>query len=79
MNGYLRLYDRDDDPPAAQPGLSEELPSGAATVRADHRGNVAAVEIDLHRLQQISPAAFTEQLTAAIQRLQDRVEHQRKE
>jgi hypothetical protein len=78
--GIMRLYDRDEEPPVAteQLDLCQELPSGAAMVRADRSGNIVAVEVDPRRLQQVSPAAFTAQLTAAIQQVQERAADQRR-
>jgi hypothetical protein len=76
----MRLYDRDEDPPAAteRHDLSQELPSGAATVRANRFEDIVEVEVDPRRLQQVSPAAFTAQLTAAIQRVQQRAADERR-
>ncbi len=78
--GIMRLYDRDEERPATteQQDLRQVLPSGAATVRADRSGNIVAVEVDPRRLQQVSPAAFTAQLTAAIQQVQDHAADQRR-
>lgn len=76
--GIMRLYDRDEEPPSAadQQDLRQELPSGAATVRADRGGGIVAVKVDPRRLQQVSPAVFTAQLTAAIQQVQERAADQ---
>jgi hypothetical protein len=76
----MRLYDRDEEPPAAteQLDLRQELPSGAATVRSDRSGDIVAVEVDPRRLQQVSPAVFTAQLMAAIQQVQERAADQRR-
>ena len=78
--GTMRLYDRDEEPPAAteEKDLRQVLPSGAATVRSDRSGNIVAVEVDPRRLQQVSPAVFTAQLTATIQQVQERAADQRR-
>jgi hypothetical protein len=78
--GVMRLYDRDEEPPAAteEQDLRQELPSGAATVRAHRGGDILAVEVDPRRLQQVSPAVFTAQLMAAIQQVQERAADQRR-
>lgn len=77
--GILRLWESDEEPPAdtEQPHFRQELPSGAATVRADSGGNIVAVEIDPHRIHTVNPQAFTAQLAAAIQQVQQRATNER--